>query len=335
MSDDNNGPGRRPAKDVKGLLRFCMEATRSEDAQGTTIVEPMTEERKKWLEEAFTQMTVSPVERMNICIKVIEEAEKDTEEGTAQQVKALEELQEWADDMDIAADFVKIRGLRIIPNLLSSEVSALRWGGLELIANLVQNNPVTQTAVLCLQLLPVILAMADTDDHPRVRVKALLAVSCLVRSNTEAQMKLRACDGLSVLVRALDSEEEKIRVKSAFLMSALCSTEPAFKEVLLEKGAVTQIIQQLKSGLQSAGDEYLMSALLAIVTQHAAARELCLRDDLDLKTFLCQRIRELQGVEERQEERESADQLLRVLNSPPPDAPPQTSSSTNMSLMIA
>ena len=44
MSDDNNGPGRRPAKDVKGLLRFCMEATRSEDAQGTTIVEPMTEE---------------------------------------------------------------------------------------------------------------------------------------------------------------------------------------------------------------------------------------------------------------------------------------------------
>ena len=51
----------------------------------------------------------------------------------------------------------------------------------------------------------------------------------LVRSNTEAQMKLRACDGLSVLVRALDSEEEKIRVKSAFLMSALCSTEPAFK----------------------------------------------------------------------------------------------------------
>ena len=48
-------------------------------------------------------MTVSPVERMNICIKVIEEAEKDTEEGTAQQVKALEELQEWADDMDIAA----------------------------------------------------------------------------------------------------------------------------------------------------------------------------------------------------------------------------------------
>ena len=73
-----------------------------------------------------------------------------------------------------------------------------------------------------------------------------------------------------------------------------------FPEVLLEKGAVTQIIQQLKSGLQSAGDEYLMSALLAIVTQHAAARELCLRDDLDLKTFLCQRIRELQGVEERQ-----------------------------------
>ena len=48
-------------------------------------------------------MSVSPVERMKICLSVIENAEIDTEEGTEKQEKALEELQDWVEDIDIAA----------------------------------------------------------------------------------------------------------------------------------------------------------------------------------------------------------------------------------------
>jgi len=179
MSDERNA-NPLPAKNVKGLLRFCLEATRGEDAQGTTILEPMSEERKKWLEEAFTQMSVSPVERMKICLSVIENAEIDTEEGTEKQEKALEELQDWVEDIDIAADFVKINGLRVVPGLLSSEVSRLRWGCLEVIAILSQNNMFGQAAVMKMKLLPVLLALADTDDHPTVRTKALYATSCKI-----------------------------------------------------------------------------------------------------------------------------------------------------------
>merc|ERR1712142_1398802 len=133
-----------------------MEATQAEDAQGSENMEPMTEERRKWLEEAIREMTVSPAERMNCCLKLIQEAEIDTAEGTEQQIKGLEELQDWAEDMDIAGDFVKINGLRIVPKLLGSEVSELRWRCLELLANLAQNNPFVQTAFLSLKLLPVI-----------------------------------------------------------------------------------------------------------------------------------------------------------------------------------
>ena len=46
-------------------------------------------------------MTVSPTERMLLCVKVIQEAE-DTDEGTEQQVKAVTEIQDWAEDLDIA-----------------------------------------------------------------------------------------------------------------------------------------------------------------------------------------------------------------------------------------
>ena len=41
-NEQNEGP--RPAKNIKGLLRFCMEATRTEDAPNSRIVEPMSEE---------------------------------------------------------------------------------------------------------------------------------------------------------------------------------------------------------------------------------------------------------------------------------------------------
>ena len=59
-------------------------------------------QRKKWLEDALTSMSVSPVERMLLCVKMIQEAEEDTEDGTEQQIKAVTELQDWGEDMDIA-----------------------------------------------------------------------------------------------------------------------------------------------------------------------------------------------------------------------------------------
>lgn len=314
-----------------------MEATKAEDAPSatSTIFEPLSEERKKWLTEALTNMSVSPVERMTLCLEVIEGSEVNTEEGTEAQVKALEELQQWAEEFDSACDFIKIRGLHVIPALLSSEVSQLRWQGLELLALLAQNNPFTQTAILESHLLPVFLAMADADDHPTVRVKAIYAVSCLVRSNEAAQTSLLATDGLSVLVRALDSDNEKVKLKATFLMSALCGDNPGFKDGFLQHGAVEQLVTLLKSSPHSTLHEHLMAALLAIVTDNAVARERCLEDQLDLKTFLCGRMKEIQDKEEWEDENDYASSLLKVLNSPPPTTQAsQPNTSNNMQLMM-
>ena len=47
MADDgDNGGDRQPRqpKDVRGLLKFCMEATRGEDAPGASTFESMPEE---------------------------------------------------------------------------------------------------------------------------------------------------------------------------------------------------------------------------------------------------------------------------------------------------
>ncbi|GFO34023.1 hsp70-binding protein 1-like [Plakobranchus ocellatus] len=259
-NNESNGP--RQPKDVKALLKFCIEATRGEDAPQDSTFESMSEERKKWLEEALTSMTVSPTERMLLCIKVIQEAEEDTEEGTELQIKSVSELQDWAEDMDIANDFIKINGLSIMPKLMSSEVSELRWRGLELLGNLSQNNPVVQDKLISSRLLPALLAMVDTDPNPLVRVKALYAISYTLSSN----------------------------------------------------GTVQLLVKLLKDSEHSISHEHLMSALLQLVTDNAAARQICLSDDLGVKSFLCSRLKLIDGKEEFMEEKEYAEKLLELLN---------------------
>lgn len=47
-------------------------------------------------------MTINPVDRMILCLKVIDEAEVDTESGNEQQIRAISELQDWVEDLDLA-----------------------------------------------------------------------------------------------------------------------------------------------------------------------------------------------------------------------------------------
>lgn len=77
-------------------------------------------------------------------------------------------------------DFIKINGLRIVPQLLSSEVSELRWNCLQTLATLCQNNPRVQKTTLDCHLLPIFLEMIRSDPNPTVRIKALYALSCKI-----------------------------------------------------------------------------------------------------------------------------------------------------------
>lgn len=56
-------------------------------------------------------------------------------------------------------------------------------------------------------------------------------------------------------------------------------------------------MQILKEEEHNPTHEHIMSALVNLASDHAAAREKCLSVDLDLRSFLCQRIRFLEGKE--------------------------------------
>lgn len=303
-----DGNEERPPRDMKALLKFCMEATKSEDAPESGFA-PMDEERKKWLSEALEGMSVSPVQRMKLCLDCVQNLEKSLEDRS----QAMEELIEWCENIDYAIDFHKIGGFAVFPKLFADEEAEIRWQSLELVASLVQNNPYCQNAVLQSQILPVLLEMLDTDHDPTVKTKALYAVSCLTRDCEEAQKIFTEQDGFSVLMRAMQTDIEKVKIKAAFMLSALCNNTPQFKDVLCDMGMIDQLVGHL-SEEHSNFHEHLMSALVAIVTDHPRSVAECQRPELDLHNVLRQRIEYLQGKEAYLEEKEYAESLLKLIS---------------------
>lgn len=308
MSGGEDKEGRTP-KDLKGLMKFCLEATKSEDTTSDGMA-PMDEERKRWLEEALNAMTVNPVERMKGCIDCL----KNTSSTEEEKIQALEELIEWCENIDYSIDFHKIGGFELFPQLLSDEEAEVRWQTLELVACMVQNNPYCQKAVLQNKMLPLFLEILDKDDNPTVKVKALYAVSCLVRDCPEAQKEFTDNDGFSVLMRAMQQDVEKLKIKAAFMLSALCNNTPEYKDILCDIGMIDQLVGHLDEE-HCNFHEHVMSALLSIVQEHPRSVEECQRSELELHRKLQQRIQFLKDKDKFIEEKQYAEELLQLISS--------------------
>lgn len=66
----------------------------------------------------------------------------------------------------------------------------------------------------------------------------------IVRENTTSLKYMEINDGYSVLLRALQSPVEKLQIKSAFLLSNLCSKENSdeIKYTLVRMGFIKQAV---------------------------------------------------------------------------------------------
>lgn len=322
MASGQEGDGghhehERMPKNVKDLLQMCVTSQPSGtevDGDGPSL-QPMSKERKEWLETALTEMTVSPVERMKECLKKLSNKElNDVDEKIA----ALEELKEWCENLDFAIDFHKIGGYPILPELMDDVEPEIRWNTLELIAILVQNNPYCQKAALEAGLLPLMLHKLDNDTDNTVKVKALYAISCLTRDVPNSLKIFLENDGLSVIMRAMQTDVQKLKIKACFMLSALCTDNPEVKDILCKIGMVDQLVGHLN---EEHGNyhEHIMSALLSLIHDHIPAKNECQRSELNLRELLTNRIKDLQGKDEFREEREYATEILKVLSIPHED----------------
>ncbi|KAJ6654346.1 hypothetical protein lerEdw1_006939 [Lerista edwardsae] len=299
-----NQPPREPPRNLQGLLQMAVTAGTAEHAP----VEPMSEERRQWLQEAIVeafQGQQDEVEQMKECLRLL-----DVEVATpgAEHRESAEE-----------AHFCKLDGMRLVVHrYLEHEEKELRWRSAHLVGTCAQNVPQVQEQALALGCMRKLLRLLDNDPSEAVRIKALFAISCLVRAQEAGLLQFLRLDGFSVLMRAMQSNVQKLKVKSAFLLQNLLINHPEQKETLCSMGMVQQLVALVRSE-HSTFHEYVVGALCSLVTDFPQAMRECQEPELALEELLKERCQLLKDQEEFQEELEFCETLLRICFHSPPD----------------
>ncbi|XP_054615831.1 hsp70-binding protein 1 [Dunckerocampus dactyliophorus] len=306
---------RRYPQNLQGVLQLAIDA--GSGADGPTAIEPISQERSLWLREALADVCkgqMDEVEQMKQCLTVLnkedvngEEDRDDDEEDERE--SAFELLSELCENLDNARDLMVLGGLDVcVAKYLCHAQSGLRWRAAQLIASCAQNMPQVQVHLLKIGALPKLLQLTDSDPHPTVRVKALYAVSCLVREQEAGLEAFLSHDGFSVLMRGMQSEDEKLQTKSAFLLLNLLTSNPEQKDTLISMGMVQQLVSVLRTP-HSPFHEHVLGALCCLVEDCEKGLKDCRDPSLNLEELLRLRARELQGKDESQEELEFCERL--------------------------
>lgn len=288
----------RQPTNLQGVLRFAMEANDGQNLQPSAF-QQMDEERKEFLKKTLSSLTGNVIAELQEAIKDLSNVvDLRPDDDVSVQEAALEKIADYVDNMDVANDFYKIGGFSIFGPCLNSPHSSIRWRAADVIAELAQNNPFCQERCLQAGLFPMLLNMVDADPAEIARIKALYAISCIVREHPISLKYMDVNDGYSVLLRAMQSSVKKLQIKSAFLLSSLCSKDDAtdLKLSLVNMGLVEQA-----AGLLAAADQVpeIRDQLLNILSgltnnDFQPALKECRRPELCLKATLERCIQDLQ-----------------------------------------
>ncbi|KAM8962791.1 hsp70-binding protein 1 isoform 1-T2 [Lycaon pictus] len=314
-----------PPRNLQGLLQMAITAGSEEPDPPP---EPMSEERRQWLQEAVSAAfrgQREEVEQMKNCLRVLSQPipslAVEAELATDQQERegALELLADLCENMDNAADFCQLSGMHLlVGRYLEAGPAGLRWRAAQLIGTCSQNVAAIQEQVLGLGALRKLLRLLDRDPCDLVRVKALFAISCLVREQEVGLLQFLRLDGFSVLMRAMQQQVQKLKVKSAFLLQNLLVGHPEHKGTLCSMGMVQQLVALIRTE-HSPFHEHVLGALCSLVTDFPQGVRECREPELGLEELLRHRCQLLQQHEEYQEELEFCEKLLQTCFSSPTD----------------
>ncbi|PIK53779.1 hypothetical protein BSL78_09369 [Apostichopus japonicus] len=316
-SSDQSVPGGNEAqarekllpRNYEDILKFALENTNPEEASH----EPMSEERKKWLNQALAGMFTDEVKILKGKLEELSDILKSNrEEDEERKENLLEYIVDLCDRIDNAKDLIKLDGWKVISRCLDDKSAEVRWRALEVAGTILQNNVYVQDCLLKEGAMKKFMKMADEDDSDLVKVKAIFALSCHIREHNASEIAFVKADGFSCLMRAMQSNNQKIQIKSTFLLKALLISQPEFKDGAQQIGMVQQLTGLLNTE-HNAAHEHIAAALLCLVTEHPAAIADCRLPRLNLKKLLENRMTLIKDREEFQEEHQYCQDLLTMV----------------------
>lgn len=252
MASGENPDQPRQPRNLQGLLKFAMEATKSEDAPHAAQLQPLDEERRRFLEEALKSLTVDVVQELEKSMNILLNTESDDDA----KVEALETVHDFVEDIDTANDFFKVGGFVIIKPGLESPSADVRSRTLQLISALAQCNPFCQQHLLELGILPKLIELLE--DEVSVAQDAVSAVSAMVRQYEPGAVAFIEIGGLERIVKCLQSDCVKVCIRACFLMDSLCKEYAPVMEKFIKLNAIECVLtwielseQKLETGLSA------------------------------------------------------------------------------------
>ncbi|KAL1453741.1 hypothetical protein WDU94_010056 [Cyamophila willieti] len=277
---DNTQRAPRQPGNLQDLLRYAVEVgSRGDGAPGD--VPPLNEANRGFLMNALNSMMVNVTEELANIIKTLKEdsSQKDT------CIEALDNLSDYICTIDYANDFLRMGGLSGLQLLLEGNDDELRWKAAEAVADIVQNNPFSQNFLIQTDILSLLLALIKDDKNTTVQIKCLYAVSCLVRENKDCLAEFIKRDGFSILLHCIQSKQEKLMIKSCFLISCLSSNNNEVKSILHSMGIVEHMCMliDIDDAFDTEINEHLLSALSSLINESSSAQAACRQEPLNLR----------------------------------------------------
>ncbi|KAL9707295.1 hypothetical protein quinque_010813 [Culex quinquefasciatus] len=301
---DNPDQPRQP-RNMQGLLKFAMEATAAEDAPAAGQLPQMDEDRRRFLEEALKTLTVDVVQEIEKAMKTL--MDPATEEDD--KAEAIDVIIDYVEDIDAANDFFKVGGFVIIKPGLNSENVDVRTGTLRLVGELAQNNPTCQQHLLEADVLPRLVELLS-DEAP-VASQAMHAISCMVRQFEPCLAAFIDMGGLECILGCIQTDNEKLRIKSSFLMSALCTEFAAVRDEFIKLNAVERVVASIRPSKEFEPKLETALSTLTVLTESQDAIRRCQAAGLSLRSKLESILKLNDGKEECLEQIEYANTLLK------------------------
>ncbi|XP_050438577.1 uncharacterized protein LOC126844428 isoform X2 [Adelges cooleyi] len=273
-------------RNLKDLLKMTTQMVNAEtDNFGSTDMESI-EEKRIFLNNVLSTISVNVQEEMNNSINLLLDTNKSVEEHEY----AFDVIEEYTDNIDYANDFQKLGGFQVFTPGLKSQHSTVRCKTAELIATLVQHNPYCQDKFMEEpSYINLLMSLVNTDPVDDVRVKALHALSGLVRHNVSAFWKFIDLGGSNLILEALKSSCNKLKTKAAFLVYSTCHMGNDVADMFVAKGLV-EILCQIIVNMESLDDNYhelFLSALNQLLRMSPVkVKDICVKVE-NLNQALC------------------------------------------------
>ncbi|KAI6196955.1 hypothetical protein M3Y94_01168500 [Aphelenchoides besseyi] len=254
-------PDEQPSKTSEVYTQLLAVATASKNGEKMDpTVPPMNEENRQWLESALKEMSQysDPVRNLKAAISRL----KRTGEGDD-----LEELQRSVDalidlvcDLDLALDFCKLEGLKIVEELLSKFSDSINQRVIPIISEISQNNPSVQQQVLKTKLFENLLLLLDESSGTTsaiTRLKIVGAISAIVKQYPPAVIRFIQLGGLETVMQTFDSaiKNGDARLVLRCVVMVVNSKRSAAPELLKRLSINPEVYyERMRSALKSSGE---------------------------------------------------------------------------------